>query len=121
MVYHNIYPNVDWIVSVDPHFPDGFKYTWRLLPGARPSDIQYQAQQAQFKLSKDGNSLRIMGNQDTLLDGKLPFFSFNAGPVAGNYVILYGDKVVDKLLRSEEFYTNDFEDIKWYSDSVKFK
>ena len=41
--------------------------------------------------------------------------------VAGNYVILHGDKVVDKLLRSEEFYTNDIEDIKWYKDSVKFK
>ena len=58
---------------------------------------------------------------EIVLDGKLPFFSFNAGPVAGNYVILHGDKVVDKLLRSEEFYTNDIEDIKWYSDSVKFK
>ncbi len=56
-----------------------------------------------------------------VLDGKLPFFSFNAGPVDGNYVILYGDKVVDKLLRSECCYTNHIEDIKWYKDSVKFK
>ena len=56
-----------------------------------------------------------------VLDGKLPFFSFNAGPLDGNYVILFGDKVVDKLLRSECCYTNDIEEIKWYKDSVKFK
>ena len=85
LVYHNIYPNVDWIVSVDPHFPDGFKYTWRLLPGARPSDIQYQAQQAQFKLSKDGNSLRIMGNQDTLLDAELHIFTHEGKTLMGRF------------------------------------
>jgi len=56
----------------------------------------------------------------TVLDGKLPFFSFNAGPVDGNYVILYDDKVVDKLLRSECCYINELKDIKWFKDSVKF-
>ena len=56
----------------------------------------------------------------TVLDGRLPFFSFNAGPVDGNYVILYGDKVVDELLRSECCYTNEIKDIKWFKDSVKF-
>ena len=56
----------------------------------------------------------------TVLDGRLPFFSFNAGPVDGNYVILYGDKVVDELLRSECCYTNEIKEIKWFKDSVKF-
>jgi hypothetical protein len=56
----------------------------------------------------------------TVLDGKLPFFSFNAGTVDGNYVILYDDKVVDKLLRSECCYINEIKDINWFKDSVKF-
>ena len=56
----------------------------------------------------------------TVLDGKLPFFSFNAGPVDGDFVILYGDKVVDKLLRSECCCINELKDIKWFKDSVKF-
>jgi hypothetical protein len=56
-----------------------------------------------------------------VLDGKLPFFSFNAGPVNGKYLILYRDNVVDELVRSEVGFTNDIEDIKWYRDSVKFK
>lgn len=55
-----------------------------------------------------------------ILDRKLPFFSFNAGPVDGNYVIFYEGKVVDQLLRSECCYTNLIEDIKWYKDSVRF-
>ena len=56
----------------------------------------------------------------TVLDGKLPFFSFNAGPVDGDFVVFYGDKVVDKLLRSECCYINEIKDIKWFKDSVKF-
>jgi hypothetical protein len=56
-----------------------------------------------------------------VMDGRLPFFSFNAGPVDGNFVLIHDDKVVDKLLRSECCYTNHIEDIKWYRDSVTFK
>jgi hypothetical protein len=69
----------------------------------------------EFKSPYDNATVKIV------LDGKLPFFSFNAGPVDGNYVILYRDNVIDELVRSEVGFTNDIEDIKWYKDSVKFK
>ena len=41
LIYHNIYPKIDWIIEIDLNNPTGFKYSWRLLPGANPNYIQY--------------------------------------------------------------------------------
>ncbi len=107
LIYHNLYPNIDWIVSINPDSPQAFKYTWRLRPGANINHIQYQSNNAKFKLSADQKSLYSYEQSDTLLDGQLKIFNQSGKPIMGNFIAnqnFIGFQILSPIARNDTIF-----------------
>ncbi len=74
ITYHNLYPNIDWIIELSDDVNSGFKYTWKLKPGAQINDIIYLTN-AEIVIAQSQKELSIHTFSDTLVDGHL--FAFN--------------------------------------------
>ena len=85
LIYQDIYPNIDWIVSIHPDSVQSFKYTWRLRPGANINHIQYLSPNAHFSLDADGQALKTIQRSDTLLDQQLFIYNQKNQPVSGRF------------------------------------
>ncbi len=74
ITYHNLYPNIDWIIEVSEDVNSGFKYTWKLKPGAQLNAIKYLTN-AKTTIAPSQKELSIYTFSDTLIDGQLIAFN----------------------------------------------
>lgn len=84
LIYHNIYPKIDWIIEIDLNNPTGFKYSWRLLPGANPNYIQYQSNNSY--IMQENSKLLFISNSDTLVDGNLSIKTHKNTVIKGRFI-----------------------------------
>jgi gliding motility-associated-like protein len=91
IIYHDLYPNIDWIVDVSPAFVYGFKYTWKLKPGANLNSIQYSST-SKISIHPSKKELSFLSSNDTLYDDGLVAYNhegqqFNSHFVQSNNAI----------------------------------
>ena len=86
IIFKDVYSKIDWIVEVNKQNPNGFKYTWRLLPGAVLTDIKYSAKHGVITVSSDQKSMQIAGLLDTLSDGELKVYNQNGESLAARFI-----------------------------------
>lgn len=84
LIYKNIFPNIDWIIQIDPQVPESFKYTWRLKPGANPSHILYTSPNASIEVNE--NYLSYFQSSDSVRDGELMIYDQTGKKIDGKFI-----------------------------------